>query len=394
MPRVLILVALLLVVSPARAKKGGFEDEMHPRVADKPLEIVFKPWYCATCLEEKRIEGEKKELTIMRLPVAEVLKLAEVKKNYYVIETPHFRILSTLKRDKIKWDTRFAKADAYRLKEIFPRLKIGLQGFSVNAHQRAHLYHIRAERIFAHFSALTGSDKPKSGGPFKQTRWLGMLAPYQLLLWDDYSQHHGVTDALIGKQNDKAGIQHHEKEEPNFMVFTTADSLIQGTERAFNNHVIHNVAHNLCDGFGNYVRETWAFIEEGVAHYYERREAAAPNTFCWAEGTSPTLFNKAKWSKTIRNLVLRKKDPPLGSWCEKLRPGELNGIEQGLSWSIMQWMIETDPIRFTRLLEKNQDRKNKPTAAEAIKYAFGVTPNTLHERWRAWVLETYPLRDR
>ena len=96
MPRVLILVALLLVVSPARAKKGGFEDEMHPRVADKPLEIVFKPWYCATCLEEKRIEGEKKELTIMRLPVAEVLKLAGVKKNCYVIETPHFRILSTL----------------------------------------------------------------------------------------------------------------------------------------------------------------------------------------------------------------------------------------------------------------------------------------------------------
>ncbi|MFQ5843801.1 MAG: hypothetical protein ACE5JG_02315 [Planctomycetota bacterium] len=372
-------VLLALAVAAQAAPKREPPDEVHPRSPTKPLEIVLAPWYCPTCLEEGRIEGERQDVRIMRRPLAEILKMCDVRKGATAIVTPHFKILSLLKSAKVKWDTRFAKADARRLKTIFPRLKIGLQGIFLNAHQRAHLYHVRVERLYAHFSALTANTRP----------FLGMEARYQVLLFRDYSQHHALTDQLIGRSNDKAGVQHHDKQKPNFMAFTTADDLVAGGERHFSNHVMHNVAHNLIDGWGNYYRETWAFIEEGLAHYYERREAPSPNTFCWAEGAAPTLFNKPQWSRTIRNMVLRKKDPPLGLWCEKLRPGELSGVEQGLCWSLMKWMVETDPVRFTRLLEKNQDRKNKPTAAEAIRHAFGVSPNVLHERWRAWVLQTY-----
>ena len=85
----------------------------------------------------------------------------------------------------------------------------------------------------------------------------------------------------------------------------------------------------------------------------------------------------------------RGKDPPLSRWCEKLQPGELTGIENGTSWSIVKWLVETEPIRFTKMLVKLDDFENKPSAAECIEFAFNVTPSVLHQRWRDYVLENY-----
>ncbi len=34
----------------------------------------------------------------------------------------------------------------------------------------------------------------------------------------------------------------------------------------------------------------------------------------------------------------------MSQWCEKIQPGELTGVEQGLSWSLVEWMIQTDPV--------------------------------------------------
>jgi hypothetical protein len=45
-------------------------------------------------------------------------------------------------------------------------------------------------------------------------------------------------------------------------------------------------------------------------------------------------------------------------------------------------MVRTDPPRFAALLDQVDDLKTKPTAAEAIVRAYGVTPDALYARWR------------
>jgi len=274
---------------------------------------------------------------------------------------------------------------------FFPKLRPGRDGVRLDSHQRAHLYHIRAERWYAHFAALTANKEP----------YLGMKAPYHLCLFDDYAEHHALNEKFIGRANDKAGVQHHIRREPNFMVFTTSEQQVardQGRgDTIFQNHVCHNVAHNLCDGHGNYFTETPAWPEEGLGHYYERRENPRHNTFCWSEGSAPRSFLKPDWRGVVRGIVRRKKDPNLSRWCEKLQPGELTGVQNGLSWSIIQYLVETEPIRFTKLMRKLDERHKTGTAAEAkqdrcakaIEHAFGVSPTVLHERWREWVLENY-----
>ncbi|MHC4550777.1 MAG: hypothetical protein ACYTEZ_18615 [Planctomycetota bacterium] len=366
--------------------KDRYADELHPRSLEMPLEIRFAPWYCPLCVTEERIAPATRDVSMMRMPVARLAKVLRLRPDWLVIETPHFKILSTLQGTRVKLhDSVFLRADLERLRTIFPKLVIVKppRSIALTPHQRAHLYHIKVERIYSHFAALTDNPEPH----------LGMHAPYELYLFDGYEAHHTLTDRYIGHANDQAGVQHHSREEPNFMAFTTCERNVAKddtkADKAFSNHVLHNVAHNLVDGHGNYHRETWAWLEEGLGHYYERRDNPLQNTFCRSEGKPPQDFFKPNWEYTIYNLVRRGKDVPFNEWCEKLQPAELRGVEHGLCWSIVRWMIETEPVRFTMMLRKLDDYKEKPDAAACIRYAFGVSPSVLHARWREYVLAHY-----
>ena len=380
------LAALFLAAVAAAGPKGKVVDEVHPRSPDTPLKIVFKPYYCETCAEEGRIEKEDQVLSMMRMEVGRLAKVLDLDKGWIVIQSANFKILSTLTRAKVKFKgSPFVRADLMRLKEIFPKLKIGREGASVNPHQRAHLYHIRAERVYCHFAALTDNKQ----------KFLGMGDRYQLILLDAYNPYHALTDQFIGRGQKMPGIQHHMKDKPNYNMFVASEQQHARTpgkgkgDRAFNNWVIHSIAHNLVDGHGNYYRQTWGWLEEGIGHYYERKENVRHNTFCWSEGKPPADFLKPNWESVIFGLVRRGRDTSLNQWCEKLEPGQLSGIENGMSWSIVKWLVETDPIRFTKMLRKLDDYQLKPNSAQCIQHAFNCSPSVLHKRWREYVLANY-----
>ncbi|MHC4952931.1 MAG: hypothetical protein ACYTGZ_03510 [Planctomycetota bacterium] len=377
-------LAFLLVAAAAFAGPSKFlPDVEHPLSPGTPLTFKFTPFWCNQCATgTPGLEQPKGKVTLLRLEPQKLADDIDLDKGWIVIQTAHFRILSTLRKSKIKKkDGRFVLYDLQRLQQIFPKFKIGREGASLTAHQRAHLYQIRAERVYAHFSTLTNNKKAN----------LGMLARYELYLFDDYAEHHRLADKYIGRANDKAGLQDHRREKPNFMMFTTAESQVAENDgkgdKFLANHFVHNVVHLLADGSGNYYRETWAWLEEGLAHYYERMENPKHNTFCWAEGTKPDDLLKSSWQATIYNIVRRKKDTPLSEWCEKLQPGELTAQEHGLCWSIVKWLAENEQARLAKLMTRIDDIKAKPTSTEAIQFAFGVPPTVLHQRWREWVIE-------
>jgi hypothetical protein len=380
-----MLRALTLVCIGALAFAGpskDLPDMENPRSAGTPLKIVFTPFWCNQCTAETPgFEEPRGKVTLLRVAPEKLAEKLDLDDGWIVIQTRNFRILSTLRKSKVKKkDGRFARYDLVRLQSIFPKLKIGRDGASLTAHQRAHLYHIRVERLYSHYSTLLDNAKP----------WLGMLARYELFLFDDYAEHHVIADKFIGRANDKAGVQDHRRDNPNFMIFTTAESQVSANDgkgdQFFSAHVVHNVAHLLADGTHNYYRETWAWLEEGLAHYYERMANPKRNTFCWTEGKKPDDLLKSNWQAVVYNQVRRGKDTSLSEWCEKLQPGELTAVEHGLCWSIVEWLIETEPVRLAKLMTRIDDTKGKPTASESIQFAFGVSPSVLHTRWRAWVL--------
>ncbi|MHC5049460.1 MAG: hypothetical protein ACYTGK_02485 [Planctomycetota bacterium] len=69
------------------------------------------------------------------------------------------------------------------------------------------------ERLYSHFAALTDNKK----------KYLGMDAPYEVYLLDDYAEYSTLTDQFLGKGMRMAGIQHHSREKPAFYCFMTSE---------------------------------------------------------------------------------------------------------------------------------------------------------------------------
>ena len=367
-------------------------EDMNPRAPSTPLDIKLAPYWCPICIKDGKIPAapppdvKDGELQMMHRPVSTVVKQVEVTETWMAIQTPHFKILSTLGPANIKFaDSLYCKADIERLKTITPKITFLPDGVHLDAHQRLHLYHCRLEREYTHFSALTGNTQPN----------LGMEAPYEVYLFSDYTNHHNLCDRYIGGRQDKGGVQWHIQDSPRFMLFTCSESMsatLNGKgDGILSNHVFHNVAHIMMDGYNSYIRETPAWLEEGIGHYYERRENPRWNNFCWAEGAAPRDFQKPDWETTIFSLVRRDrdKDPAFSTWCELLQPGEMTGVENGLSWGVVKWMIDTEPLRFTKMIEKMDDLKLNMRSADMIQEGFGVTPSVLYQRWREYVVANW-----
>ena len=352
---------------------GGAEtvDEKHPRAPDQPLTVEFTPWYCPLCVEQGLIETKARGIELVRDQAPAFAERVGLRRGWVVIESPHFRIFSTLKGARIKHsDSRFAAADLLRLKKIFPSFQVGSGGSYVNAHQRAHLFQIRLERQYAHFAALTGNKR----------EWLGMRRPYEVYLFEKEAPYLVFQRDVIGRGNAKEKVViEHMKGEENFLLFGTCAKYYKAGDRQLNNAAMHVVSHLLVNGLNNYLSNMWAWLEEGFGHFYERKETDLHNYFCIGSGAFPDDFERGNWRKKIRHMVYRKKEPALSLWCEKLQPQELAPKERVMAWSYVEWLARTDPVRLAKLLEKGSASGDHTRSADAITDVFGVNPCELQE---------------
>jgi hypothetical protein len=376
----LLLALAVVAAGPARAQEAA--GERHPRAPDQPLPIVFKPFYCSRCVEEKLIPDEPRDVELMNRGAKDLATAVGIKRDWIVIETPNFRIFSNLKGEKVSnGDSPFAAGDLQRMKEIFPSFKPGGQGAYLDAHQRAHMYHIRVERLLSHFRALTGNEEPR----------LGMEGRYEVYLFEDTDQYRAFTETMLGHPyNPNCRIEReHVLEGYRRIVFATAAEVNKGGDRQLNNAVAHHTGHSMVSGHHQYRKSAWGWLDAGVAHFYERRESFQFNCFCMQGTDPPRDFERGDWRERIRHLVYRKKEPSFGDFCEKASPQTLAPDDHAYAWSYVDWLIATDPARFTKLLDIAKDPARKGSCADAIQDVFGITPFALHERWRAYVLEAY-----
>ena len=355
-------------------------DERHPRVPDQPLPITFTPWYCSECQKDGLIEGEAREVQMMRRDASALAEEIGIKRGWLVIESPTFRIFSNIDGAKtLHNDSPFAAADLQRLETIFPKFKPGAQGSYLSSHERAHLYHVRLERMVCWFRALTGNDAPN----------LGMGDRFQVFLIEDTKQYAAFSEKVMGRDFDPRNLaqRKHVPGEGNFYVFATAADQFKGKDQQLNNFTAHHVGHLIMNGHKDFVSDVWAWLEEGTAHFFMRRESPKYKFFCLQGVEPPRDFVRSNWEKTIRLMVYRKKEPSFGTWCDKIHASELTGDQHALAWSYVDWLSKTDPVRLAKLMDLSAVKGT--TATQAVEEVFGVSPYALHDRWRDWVLEAY-----
>jgi hypothetical protein len=323
------------------------------------------------------------------------------------IETEHFQIGFALGPHKVKQDEKAKiRAELTKLAETFPEVKPKTK--ILDPWLRAHLYAQRVEECWDRFVELMQIDE--SAFPDGDTIWnmqgeymgdgpyLGMKGKYELLLLPSEAssmlylrEQFGLIVRLSQRWN------HMERDTISLTAHTGQGDLRD--DGALHGHVVFNLTINLLDGYKHYSYELPVWIREGLGHWMERDLDPRFNTFNSAEGAVAHMTRKDKWKPEVTKLVARGEALRMAELVHLKGYGELELRHHYTTWSVVDWMIQTNPDglacfvgELTGLVNDQgiADGSRMPDAhRDAVKECFGLSYAQLDAAWAEWVKLNY-----
>ena len=367
--------------------------------------------------------GEAKALeragyvTLAPVEWAEGIRTAQVKETLggieiLWIETPHFRLGSTLETYKSPSD---AKEDD-RLEAEFARLKRKLARFKephnkIDPWMRAHLYAQRLEDVYADFEKSFGLSpgdfpdadgrKPSEGPKLGAGPYFGMERKFTVLLLEKTSSLARFSRRYADRE--ERAWDRYPLPGGSMFLGVSAEGLKSfgfTLDSAMHAIVASEVTHNFVNGFRNSWSASPLWLECGLAHVAARKvdERFVPSAMAAPSQDAPESW---KWEPRVRGLVENDVEKPwldmLGwkSWEEIKTQGHL------VAWSRVSWLLEKDPavlksflVAETEALPEVEGDALRQAAIErekkACQAAFGKSPEALDAEWRKYVQRRYP----
>ncbi len=330
------------------------------------------------------------------------------------IETAHFRIGSTLEPWVLPFDLkirRMYKAELTELKEKLPR--VNPKKKVLDRWLRVHLFAHRLEKLYADFMKRMGVTEKNF--PTKPNTWmkgeywgngpyLGMKNKYTVLLFEKVSEHLAYLSTFTGRVQSFA-VRHHFKKFGSILLCTAAglDDGRLKNDVAMHVHVIWNSIHNLIDGYRLYTHDLPVWFKEGMAHWYGRRISPKWNNFDQNESARADLRNTWRWDVAVRKLVYLKKVTPAAVVLKWRDYSQIKFNDHLCIWSRIDYLMKKNPKGFGIYMNNMKGVINKKTGLVdigdiikaqrvALRKAWDVSPLNLDEKWKEWVLKTYPSR--
>jgi len=355
------------------------------------------------------------------------------------LQTPHFRIGSTLK----KWKIPVSEKKAYRaelalMQEQYPDLDPKTS--TLDPWLRLHLYAWRMEKMYAEFLAHTGftqadfemlpgeevftqafaADFTETINSFELDRggqkrapgfpqWVGMGQylgephRFEILMVEDDSTWLDFKTRYTGIKNDKPqrwnikldtvdeGITQARSRCMFFGISAKASKIRH--EQHMHNALRHNMAINFMDAYMLYLFDLPAWLREGYAHYMRRSNNPGWNFFDSGEGAAPIESKEDNWKKATRSLI--KKDEAI-DFTRLTRLNDYVDIkldDHFVVWSKIDFLIQTDVEKFGKFLLALKTQGTGAALADVQRDAFrdiyGWTMRQAEENWKAWALDAY-----
>jgi hypothetical protein len=156
-------------------------------------------------------------------------------------------------------------------------------------------------------------------------------------------------------------------------------------------NIVHSVAHlllaheNPSFWIGN-IKGGWA--DEGLAHWFENKYFNVCDNYCYEEQNTNVDFKGGTWKPVIRKMVAMGDVPPVSTVLD-INTDQLTLPMHAVSFSYVDYLLQLDGKKFNALVKQ---LKVKVPTRDAMKKVYGFTPFEFEEKWKAWVLETYPVR--
>ncbi len=355
------------------------------------------------------------------------------------LETPHFRIGSSLR----KWKIPVAERKAYRaeltlMQADYPDIDIKIP--ALDSWYRLHMAGWRLERLYAEFLAHMGrTDEEFLGlppeevigaameGEFTDTinqfeldrggqvrpegfpQWVGMGhflgEPFKFevflceeeAVWKDFKQRYfGITTTHPQRWNmkvdtvDKGVTQARSR----CLLFglSTEQARVKHDQH-LHNALRHNMSINFLDGYMLYLFDMPVWIREGYAHYQRRRNTPEYNFYDSGEGSSGIDRDAKKWKPTAKKIARSGKALDFATLARINDYVDLNFDNHLNVWSRIDFLIQYDVKKFGLFITsiKTQPSGAGSAAAqrEAFKTVYGWTMRQADQEWKTWVAANY-----
>jgi hypothetical protein len=215
-------------------------------------------------------------------------------------------------------------------------------------------------------------------------------APMRLWFWQSLDVHVKVMREQLKVSG--AGDVKILGRKPQFSV-CTSDQSFQDEYVVLLTLGVHNLSHMLQSNLWD---EIWigdqgaGWFDAGAAHWYEEKLYGRSRHFCIDEAGSPPSWEDGVWRSAIKAL-LQKREAVIFPDLLKKQTGEMTPEEHALAWSIYDWLVATHPDALVPILKAS---KAKKPARELLPETMGMGILDAEKRWREWVEETYPGREK
>lgn len=155
----------------------------------------------------------------------------------------------------------------------------------------------------------------------------------------------------------------------------------------------HNAAHMIVS---NLDRERdmsvtgGGWLDAGLGHWYEYERFGQSVQYCIEEATAGSAFANGVWKAAMRKLV-KDTDGPLFLPQLDRRTTAMTVEDQAICWSFYDWLVANHQPQLRPIL---RGLKMPKDTRELFKEHLDMTVLEAEDAWRAWVLETYPKKEK
>ena len=162
-------------------------------------------------------------------------------------------------------------------------------------------------------------------------------------------------------------------------------------DEALHRGIVHNVAHLLLahQRPSHWIGDKkYGWADAGVAHWFEDLYWKRCTNYCYQEQNTQVDYKGGRYRLAVRKMVASDKQPSVGAVFSRTT-NELAPPEHAVSFSYVDYLIHVDGAKFNALMKR---LRGKAETRDALMKIYEMNPLQMEERWKAWVLETYPTR--
>ena len=317
------------------------------------------------------------------------------------LETTHFRIGCSLVSAAIPEDPpeykKFLAAEIKQLREKLP--KVPEKPKRLDPWLRLHLYAQRCENAYAEMLKLVGS-KDADFAVADTKRYLGMPDKFLVLLFANKSDMARYMDRYFGTKHDVSMREYH-KNTQQMIAVLSAEGLEGFDESGIHQHFTQAIWNNLINGIDGF-KPLPLWFGEGLAHWYERKVPARTINVLIKDDEAVAEEKREDWPVKVRRRAQHDNAfLPFDKMAAWVKWEELGYHAHAQSWSRVDYLMSVDPLKVGTMLRalktipfgatpEESAVPLREKAAEQLQELFGLDGAGFDQKWRAYVLKTYP----